>query len=197
MSFHLVHSDDRALLGSSRAVIKRAERIDFTDAVALLQAASAIRDQAAADAEHARATGHAEGLAEARAAVEEQLAEQIAGFASAVEQHAETRRADVAEAAHAAVRAVIGELDDETLVTRMVERTLARLPGEGPIAIAVAPTMADALATRLPELDHVTVTADPALGPTDCHMRTSTGQVIASLSVQLDALAKRWGVAEP
>jgi flagellar biosynthesis/type III secretory pathway protein FliH len=39
------------------------------------------------------------------------------------------------------------------------------------------------------------IAEDPSLGSGDCVVRTSAGQVIASLSVQLESLAKRWGVA--
>ncbi|MFA6118024.1 MAG: FliH/SctL family protein [Sphingomonas sp.] len=194
MTFHLIHADDRALLASGTAVIKRAQRVDFTDAVALLQASAAIRDRASSDAENARAAGRAEGLAEATAAAGEHIAEQLADFAAAIERHEEARRAAVAEAAHAAVRAIVGEIDDETLVPLMVERTLARLPGEGPVTISVAPDMADRLAPRLADFTHVTIIADSTLYSTDCQLRTSAGQVIASLSVQLDALARRWGI---
>jgi len=175
-------------------VIKRAERVDFSDAIALLHAAAAIREQAQADADAARLAGRAEGLAEATATADAHVAEQVAAFARAVEQHEQARRSDIAEAAHAAVRAIIGELDDDTILPCMVERTLARLPAEGPVSVAVAPAMAERLAARLEGLEHVAIVAEPALGPTDCVMRTSAGQVIASLSVQLDALAKRWGV---
>jgi flagellar biosynthesis/type III secretory pathway protein FliH len=195
MTFHLVHADGAALLASDTAVIKRDQRVDFADAAALLQTASAIRDQASAAAEVARIEARAEGLAEARAAVEAALAEQIAGFAEAIEQHEAARRSEIAAVALAAVRAIVGALEDETLVTGIVERTLARLPAEGPILVQLAPSMADGLAARLADRSHVTVVADPALGPTDCVLRTSAGQVIASLSVQLAALAKRWGVA--
>lgn len=195
MTFHLVHTDGATLLSSDTAVIKRAERADFVDAAALLRAAAAIRDEASAAAEAARRDGRAEGLAEAREAVEAALAEQIASFAEAIQRHEESRRADIAAAALAAVHAIIGGLDDETLVTGIVERTLARLPADGPITVQLAPAMAEGLAARLVDLSHVAVVANPALGPTDCVLRTSAGQVIAGLSVQLDALAKRWGVA--
>jgi flagellar biosynthesis/type III secretory pathway protein FliH len=195
MTYHLVHADQNTLLASDRAVIKHAERIDFADAVALLHAAAAIREKTQADAKAVRSAGHAEGLAEARAAADDHVAEQISQFARALEQHEQARRSDIAEAAHAAVRAIIGELDDATILPRMVERTLARLPAEGPVSVAVAPAMAARLAERLAGMSHVAIVAEPALAPTDCVMRTSAGQVIASLSVQLDALAKRWGVA--
>lgn len=194
MTYHLVHSDRATLLASDTPVIKRAERADFADAVSLLQVAGAIRDTALAEAERARAAGHAEGLAEARSGMDVLLADQIAGFAEAIERREEARRADIAQAAFAAVQTILGELEDETIVPRMVERTLARLPDDGPVAIQTAPAMAERLAETFAAFDHVTIAANPDLQATDCVLRTRDGQVIASLSVQLDTLARRWGV---
>ena len=182
MSFHLVHADAATLLGSDRAVIKRAERVDFADAVDVLRAAAAIREQALAEAEAARREGHRQGFEAARGQAEDHLADRIAEFAAAIDRYEDARRGDIAAAAHAAVRAIV------------VERTLARLAGEGPVTVLVASTLADPVAARLDGLAHVTVAADPGLDALDCVVRTSAGQVIASLSVQLDALAKRWGL---
>lgn len=195
MTFHLFHSDKNSLLASDRAVIKRSDRKDFTEAAALLRAASAIRDEAVTATEAARRDGHAQGLAEARDTIEAQLTEQIAGFAAALDAHEQARRSDIAEAAYAAVRAILGALPDEELVPRIVERTLARLPAEGPVSVFVADAVAARVMERLGTASHVVVSAEPGLSPTDCVVRTSAGQVIASLSVQLDSLAKRWGVA--
>lgn len=194
MSFHLVHADAATLLASDRPVVKRAERVDFTDAVDLLRAAAAIREQALAETEAARREGHRQGFEAARGQAEEHLADRIAAFAAAIDRYEDARRGDIAAAAHAAVRAIVGELDDADLVPRVVERTLARLSGEGPVTVLVAPGLADPVAARLDGLAHVTVAADPGLDALDCVVRTSAGQVIASLSVQLDALAKRWGL---
>lgn len=195
MTFHLVHSDTNVLLTSDRAVIKRDERVAFTDAVALLHAATAIRTRTAAEADAARAEGRAEGLAEARAQAEAELAARIVDFAAAIDRHEAARRGEVADAAYAAVRAILGELDDEALVTRMAARTLDRLPDSGPVTVLVAPEMAAQLRERLAALEHVAVAEDAGLGATDCVLRTPAGQVIAGLSTQLDALARRWGVA--
>ncbi|MBO9623389.1 MAG: hypothetical protein J7500_11830 [Sphingomonas sp.] len=195
MTFHLIHTDGATLLGSDTPVIKCAERSDFRNAIALFQAAAAIRDQASAAVEAARLNARAEGLAEARAAVDAAFTEQIATFAEAIERHEIARRADIAAAALAAVHAILGTLEDETLIAGIVERTLARFPAEGLVTVQVAPATAEPLAAGLAGLSHVVVAADPALGSTDCVLRTSAGQVIASLSVQLDALAKRWGLA--
>lgn len=194
MSFHLVHADMALLVASDRPVIKRAERIDFTDAMDLLRAAAAIRDQAQDAAETARRTGYREGLDEARAGTDAHLAAQVAGFAAALDAHEQTRRQDIAEAAYAAVRAILGELDDAELLPRIVERTLAQLPGDEPVTVLVAPALAQQVSVRTGALTHVAVEADPEMGPHDCVVRTHAGQVIASLSVQLDALAKRWGI---
>jgi flagellar biosynthesis/type III secretory pathway protein FliH len=176
-------------------VIKRAERVDFADAAALLQAAAAIRDQALGETEAARREAQVQAMSDAQAEIDALVAEQVASFAAAIEAHEQARRSDIAEAAYAAVRAIVGELDDRELVPRMVERTLSRLPAEGPVTISVPGALAAAVSERLGEAAHVVVVADPGLGPIDCIVRTNAGQVIASLSVQLQSLAKRWGVA--
>lgn len=194
MSFHLVHADRTLFVASDRAVIKRAERIDFADAMDLLQAAKAIRERAQGEAETAREAGYRDGLETARTEADAHLAEQIAGFAAALDAHEQARRGDIAEAAYAAVRAIVGEMDDVEVLPRIVERTLAQLPGEGPVTVLVAPVLAERVAARIGALEHVAVEADPALGAQDCVVRTQAGQVIAGLSVQLDMLAKRWGL---
>ncbi|MBB5710900.1 FliH/SctL family protein [Sphingomonas xinjiangensis] len=195
MTYHLVHADDATLLASDRAVIKRSERATFTDAVSLLREAGVIRMRTQADADAARDAARAEGLEEARAEVQALIAEQVAAFAEALERHEQSRRAEIAEAAFAAVRAIIGSFDNEIVAAGLVERTLAKLPASGPMTVFVAPPVATAVQDRVGDLSHVTLKADPDLGSHDCLVRTSTGQVIASLSIQLGSLAKRWGVA--
>jgi flagellar biosynthesis/type III secretory pathway protein FliH len=77
---------------------------------------------------------------------------------------------------------------------RVVDRTLARLDTETPVTIDVAPALAGDLRAHLAALTHVSITQNPDLGPTDCHIMTASGRIIASLSVQFDALAARWGL---
>lgn len=195
MSYHLVMAGEGGLLASGRAVIPASERVAFTDAVALLQAAQAIRARAEAEVASLRDAARAEGLAEAAAAVDVLLADRIGAFAEAIDAHEAARRADIAAAALAALRAIMGTLEDERIVAGIVDQTLARLPEAAPVRLFVAPALADSIARRLEAREHVTVQADAGLGTHDCVLRTAAGQVIASLSVQLDALARRWGVA--
>jgi flagellar biosynthesis/type III secretory pathway protein FliH len=194
MTFHLAHADDHALLTSDRAVIKRRDRVPFGDAIALLRETTALRDRARAEADTARNAAHLEGLTEARLAAHESVAIGLADVATAIDTHAATRRADIAEAAFAAARAIIGEMDETEVMQRIVDRTLARLDGDKPVTIEVAPALVAALTKHTAHLAHVTVTENPDFAPTDCRIHSTQGQIVASLSVQFDALAARWGI---
>jgi flagellar biosynthesis/type III secretory pathway protein FliH len=194
MTYHLVQADDAALLFSERAVIKRDERQSFRDAVTLLGAVREAQARAIQAADAARDAAYGAALDGARAEIDDVLARQIAQFAAAIDLREQARRSEIAEAALAAVHAVLGELDDAALVPALVTRALDRLQPQGAVLVAVAPKMAEKVAARFAASTEVTILADPALGPRDCAIRTEQGQVIASLSVQLETLAKRWGV---
>jgi flagellar biosynthesis/type III secretory pathway protein FliH len=194
MTLHLAHADDHALLTSDRAVVKRRDRVPFNDALTLLREITALRDQARAEADTARDTARREGLIEARLAAHESVANGLAEITTAINDHAETRRADIAEAAFAAARAIIGDLDETDVMQRIVDRTLARLDGDKPVAIEVAPALVAALTKHTAHLAHVTVTENAGFAPTDCRIHSAQGQIVASLSIQFDALAARWGL---
>lgn len=194
MSFHLACASDSLLLSSDRAVIKRRDRVAFADALTLLKEAAALNERAQSAAAEARDAARMEGLAEGRDTARQTLTSGLADIAQAIEAHAETRRADIAEAAFAAARAIVGLLDDTDVMQRIIDRTIARLDGDKPIAVEVAPELIDALAAHLAGNRHVVVRANAEFGPTDCRIRAAQGQIVASLSVQFDALAARWGV---
>ncbi len=194
MTLHLIYDDAHTLLTSDRPVIKRADRKPLETALDALREASALRGRATADAEGARRTARAEGLAEARAAINALVADRLAELSAEIERHAEARRTDIADAAFAATRAIIGSFEPDDLLGRIVDRTMARIDGDAPVTIEVAPAMAENLAQRLAASTHVTIVSDDLLGPTECRIRGGQGQIVASLAVQLDALAARWGI---
>jgi flagellar biosynthesis/type III secretory pathway protein FliH len=194
MSFHLAHADGHTLLTSDRAVIKRRDRATFADALMLLHETTSLRDHARGSADEARDEARREGLAEARLAAQETLAGGLAEIAAAIEAHAETRRADIAEAAFAAARAIVGELDDDDVMQRIIDRTITRMGGDKPLTIEVAPSLAAALSKHLAEAKHITIAENVDFGSTDCRILSDSGQIVASLAVQFDALAARWGL---
>ena len=85
-------------------------------------------------------------------------------------------------------------MDETDVMQRIVDRTMARLDGDKPVTIEVAPALVKALAKHAVDLAHITVTENPDFGPTDCRILSARGQIVASLSVQFDALAARWGL---
>jgi flagellar biosynthesis/type III secretory pathway protein FliH len=195
MSFHLALADTCSLLASDRPIIKAKERLVFQDAIALLSETKRLRDQANADATAARDTARREALDEARATVQSTIVAALADMSQTIEAHASSRRSDIAEAAFAAARAIVGDLDDANVLQRIVDHTLARLDTDMPLTIEVAPALAADLRTHLTTLTHVTVIENPDLASTDCHILTRSGRIVASLSVQFDALAARWGLS--
>lgn len=197
MSLYLAYARDGALLGSGRPVIKRAERQQFADAAALLDQLVRMREDAAGEIAAARDAARADGFAEGRAAAQAMVEDALDALTVAIDGHVAAWRADVADAAFAAARAIVGDLGDEEALTRIVDRSLQRIGRDKPVTIEVAPEMADRLTARLGEGGGVTVRALDGFGPTDCRIATGDGQTIASLSVQFDALAARWGIARP
>ena len=106
------------------------------------------------------------------------------------------RRASIADAAMAAVRMMIGDLGAGDIVPGLAERALDRMGEDSRYSVEVAPSHVEAVTARLAGREGVAVEANPALGPLDCVVRTSTGRVIANLDTQIETLAQRWGVGE-
>ncbi len=196
MTFHLILDADTPAIAVGKTIIKANERANFREAVDLLTEVRALRAASADHVEQARSdaytTGYAAGMAQAEAQIETMLTAITRQF----EQFSTDRREDIARAAYAAVRAIIGTLDDEELITRLVATSLARIDSEAPVTVEVAPAAADRLADNLGAMAHVTIRANDALGPTDCTLLGPQGRIVASLSVQMDALSERWGVGE-
>jgi flagellar biosynthesis/type III secretory pathway protein FliH len=195
VTFHLIHADDATLLSSERAIIKRGDRAEIFAAADALRSARDIRAKAKADSEMLREQARAEGLAEADTTVRAMMTEAIGELAETVDQHLAARRREIAEAAYAATRAIIGELDDTELVQRLVDRALKQIDGKAPLTIEVAAALRDAVAVHLAGNDHVQVVAGQGFHLTDCRIMSGKGIIVASLSVQIEALAARWGIA--
>jgi flagellar biosynthesis/type III secretory pathway protein FliH len=195
MTFHLFLDPQTPALAQSASLIKARDRADFEEAVTLLAEVRAMRAAAGADIEaahaDAEARGYADGLATAEARIEAMLTAVTAQF----ERFSAERRDDIATAAFAAVRAIIGDLEDESIAAGLVEASLSRIDSEGPVAVDVSPDMASRVALAVGHRPSVTVRGNDALGPHDCHIYAPQGRIVADLSIQMRALAERWGVA--
>jgi type III secretion protein L len=194
MSYTLFHPLNGPALGTSQSVVKAHERQDFTDAAALLngvrrikeEADTAIAAQQAAAAQEGRQIGYAE--------VNDVVGKALAEFARQIAEFETERRDEIANAAFAAVRAIIGDLDDEVVLRGLVTASLSRMDGATPITLEIAPSMVAAVESHFAGYPNLAIRANEALGPHDCQLLSVQGRVVADLQLQLDALAERWGL---
>ncbi|WP_375402153.1 hypothetical protein [uncultured Sphingomonas sp.] len=195
MSFQLLIGDGAAILGGGSARIPAGEREAFADAHALLARAAAEAASVADRAEAATARGLEEGAREASARAEAEVAARVAELAASLAIEATARRAEIATAALAGAEAIIGALPREEAGVRLALQAVARLPDDERIAIlcssAVAPRLQAALAGR----EGVTVEARDGFSDLQLELATGAGRIVASLDVQIAALAERWGVS--
>jgi flagellar biosynthesis/type III secretory pathway protein FliH len=195
MTYHMIITSDRAMMGSSTPLIKASERIAFCSAADMLVATQDLHSAAQAEIDAARAAAFDAGFAAGRAAALDHVAGLITQAAAQINTACTERREDIASAALAATRAIIGDIGDEQVARALVTRALSRIESHAPVTIDVAPAMYDRIAQTVAHLPHVSVAANAALGALDCTFLTENGRVIAGLDVQMTALAQRWGVA--
>ncbi len=190
MGFFLTKSG----MGSNQVLIKAHEREAFATAQSLLAAAQVQAATMDAQAETARREAEQKGFAHGLNDAEACLQSEIAKFAEAIEAIRQDYEARVAEAAYAAVMAIVGTLDDSEIVQRIVANQLAGRTESDSLRIMVAPQMADALAGIVSSYNGCEVMVDPDLPATACRLTTGDARIVADLSLQMETLRQRWGL---
>jgi flagellar biosynthesis/type III secretory pathway protein FliH len=191
MRFHLIEGTP---LASNGPLIKAREVANFADAAALLREAKRVAAEAEAADTEARRSGYDAGLAQGLAEAERLVVAEAGKFAEAIEAIRAEYAAHVADAAFAATTAIIGELNDAEIVSRIVALQLARQDENASLQLIVSPSVHAQLQAKLGNSTGLTVLSDAALAPTDCHVMNGQGRIIASLSLQLQMLRERWGL---
>lgn len=196
MSFSLFLDKDTPALASGRTLIKASERQEFETVAALLAETRRLNETSKAEIEMLHQTAQARGFAEGMDKAASEFDVRIAEVALAFDAFREERRNDIAAAAFAAVKAIIGEMKPEKVIIGLVDTSLSRRDSEAPVIIEVAPDMVERLQSHLIDRAYVNVRANDGFGPYDCCLLTPQGRVVANLDVQLDALSDRWGVTD-
>lgn len=196
MSYFIMPAGSRYLAGSHSPLIKKNERAKFADAVALLREASEISDGAEAALESARQEAWAQGYAEGCAAAQNDLNTALRTFIEAVIAVEKLHAANVAEAAYAATVAMIGEMEDSTVAGLIATQVIAKQKERDGISILVSTDNHARLTSSQQDMESLAVVANPDLGPTDCHVITANGRIIADLTIQLAVLRDRWGIED-
>ncbi len=193
MSFVLIHGGHH-LLGATGPLIKASEADAVSSAAQLLERAERILADAQAEAEELRATARQQALAEVTAEVRAEVAERLTGMARDLASEQRRRDEELAEAAMAAVKAMLGSAAPEVIGPALVRQALASFAEGRPVELHVAPSLAARLEAELADDPQVRLVEDPQLGPLDCELCLASGTIRAGMAVQLAALAERWGL---
>jgi type III secretion protein L len=188
---------DRLGLDAGLRVLKAADYAQTaTAADALAEArteAQAIRDKAQAEYDALKARGYADGLAEAKAEVAEQIMTIVTRSVDFMA-HAEH---DIARTVLICLRKVLGEFPEEELVLRQARAALHVVRSEPRITLRVRPEVEENLRNRLGEIlrgqgevSFLEIVADEGMESGGCRLETEVGIVDASLELQLQALEK-------
>lgn len=194
MSYRLFHSGPASALFGPSPLAKANEAEVLADAAALLERARQIHAGAEATRAEALAQGRDEGRREALAEREAYAAQRLAPLIEDLARAQDLVRRDIGELALSAVRRMLADLPGDIAVAALAEKAVATLALDAIERIAVAPALAEPVAERLPPRLARLVATDDKLGPGDCIIHANAGQVIASLDLQLERLAERWGV---
>lgn len=146
-------------------------------------------DQAAeAERERRCQKGYEEGLAAGRLEYTEKIMETVFRSVDYIEGLETTLVKVVGEA----LRRIMGEMDDDERIVRLVRQALQAVRGEKRVLVRVAPRDEKAVRAELAALlgqasggGFLEVLADPRLTPGECFLESELGVVEASLETQL------------
>ncbi|WP_336970733.1 FliH/SctL family protein [Sphingobium aromaticiconvertens] len=199
MAYQLIHSDSHTLLASDSPLIRADERSRVEDAIALLKDIRGMRDGQSAAVAQAQADARILGWKEGEAAGRAAFADAVAELVQRASDWRSEQQAQIADLALAALRQIVGAIEPADLMVGIARRAVEAAGGQGPMVVELAPTMEDAVRTRLaaqPVPAEVDIRGDPALAEDQCRISGPDGRIIADLGVQLAALEQRWEVTD-
>lgn len=174
-------------------LIRAQDRVALRDAHAVLDHIRQIQADAAVAAQQAEQAAYAKGLADAAVAAEARITDALSSLSQQIADDQARRDAQIADAAFAALRVLVGSFDEGAL-TAALARHAAQQRADDATVIEVGAAQAPAVEKALADVPHTAVDARDDLPPLAVRVRTRDGRIIADLDVQLDNIASRWGV---
>ncbi|MEM7475299.1 MAG: HrpE/YscL family type III secretion apparatus protein [Planctomycetota bacterium] len=184
-------------IASSSSVIRAEDYQAFLQAKAILESARAeadsILEAAKRDALQLKEEGYQEGLA----AAQSEMAEHVVASVSRSVEYLGVMESRIIQVVIKALRKIIGEIDDEELVLRVVNRALSVARDQAKIKLRVCPaetelvqSKVDELCRQYPVVRFLDVVCDSKLTPGSCILESEMGVVDASVEVQIAAVEK-------
>ena len=172
-------------------VLKAADVDTLHDAASLIEAAKAhaaeIEKKAEAVYEERYQQGYEDGVEFGKMENAEKMMETVLASVEFIESIENT----VVSVVNQSIRKIIGELDDEERIKRIVGTALNTVRGQQRVTVRVNPSeepTGPRARAATPSGSCRTVVADPRLGPDSCILESELGVVDASLETQLKAL---------
>ncbi len=173
-------------------IVKAEEAAAFFEAQDLIRAweeqAARLDRAAEEERERRRQEGYEEGLAAGRLEYTEKIMETV--FRSV--EYIEGLETALVKVVGEAVRRIVGEMDDDERIVRLVRQALGAVRGEKRVLVRVAPRDEKAVRRDLAALlgrnagsGFLELVADPRLGSGECLLESELGVVEASLETQL------------
>ncbi|CAM2065484.1 HrpE/YscL family type III secretion apparatus protein [Sulfidibacter corallicola] len=178
-----------------KKIIKAAEYQAFTEAHALIEAARHEADRIVGEArvvyEQEKKRGYEDGLEEGKMNLSLQMMDtitQTVNYFAKIEE-------EITNTVILAVKKILGEIDDQELILRIVRSVLAVARNQKQVTLRVSPQQVETVKTNLtkimadfPSINFIDVVADGRLGEGGCLLESEIGVVDASLDVQLKAI---------
>lgn len=189
---------DKAKLAGAPGKIVKAEQ--FSQLMAAHQAladarryAHDLRAQAEASVAAARQQGYEQGVQQARAELSTLITETTANLESAFV----GLEARIVNTVLSALQQILREIDDRTVMQRLVRRVLAEGRAQKQLRLRVAASQFDQVNEWLsevlrefPEVEFIDVLKDPNGAPGTCVLESELGVIDASLDAQLAAVRR-------
>jgi len=211
MSFLLWHRDRKLAFGSTRLVLRAHEVPLVADAERLRDRIEQMNDEESrrieAASEEARVSGYVAGREEGQRAARDELAETLTALTHAAAQERTRVRTEIAALSLEVARKLIAQLPADEVLVGLAEAAANDMLPTQTMTLIVHPQCVDAVRERLALTARSASTEGPAVRfdvrgdaackPDTCLIETEHGSVDASLDVQLERLARTWGVSSP
>ena len=177
-------------------VIKADEYASLLEATEIVRAAEARAAEILAQAEAAYKKRYDEGYADGVEAGRLEHAEKTMETVLASVEFIENIESTVVSVVSKSVRKIVGELDEDERIRRIVATALSHVRGEQKVVVRVSPQDEPAVSAALANFSSgvaassafLNVVADPRLKPGGCMLESPMGVIDASLETQLKAL---------
>ena len=172
-------------------VLKASEAADLVAATDIIAAAQKKAEKILADAEAAYQSRYEQGYADGVEFGKLENAEKVMETVLASVEFIEGIENTVVNVVSQSVRKIIGEMDDEERIRRIVGTALSYVRGQQRVTVRVAPADEPAVAKALAAMtsgSYMNVVADPRLAKSSCILESDLGVIDASLETQLKAL---------